>query len=215
LLRELGSRVGPDGPTEGTVDPCSMCATSNTKASSFLLRSILPANRSPHGEWIGRPLVSSAGDRADEPVQPSPSRVLVSAGLWCARRTCGEPESNPRTRETKYLIAYCADGPEPRATSGQGRAYSAARGRVAHGFISRLWHAQRYTSNNRSALQTIDWPKSGFPCAKSLSIDLRQMSRFIAACSFDARTPLHTDSFYARSIWVRCDAQPRHTGAQF
>ena len=94
-------------------------------------------------------------------------------------RTCGESESNPRTRETKYLIAYCADGPEPRATSGQGRAYSAARGRVAHGFISRLWHAQRYTSNNRSALQTIDWPKFGFPCTKSLSIDVRQMSRFM------------------------------------
>ena len=131
--------------------------------------------------------------------------------------------STPHKRETNSLIAFCEDARGPRATSGQGRAYSAARddipdrtalsannwpGRCTiskprrrdltlHSKIAgpskcsyrlkcsrRSWFHiplvvssacgayKHYTSNNRLA-------EIRFPCAKSLSIDLRQMSRFM------------------------------------
>jgi hypothetical protein len=131
--------------------------------------------------------------------------------------------STPHKRETNSLIAFCEDARGPRATSGQGRAYSAARddipdrtalsannwpGRCTiskprrrdltlHSEITgpskcsyrlkcsrRSWFHiplvvssacgayKHYTSNNRLA-------EIRFPCAKSLSIDLRQMSRFM------------------------------------
>ena len=195
-------------------------------------------------------------------VQPSPSRVLVSRVLVRSEPS-REPEeqsqdpsrATPHKRETNSLI----DGPGPRATSGQGRAYSAARGDrdspdrpapsannspprctiskprrrnlTLHSKIARpskcsyrlkcfrrSWFLvvsypargahKHYTSNNRLA-------EVRFPCAKSLSIDLPPNELVNAACSLDARSPLHRNSFYARSIWVRCDAQPRNTGAQF
>jgi hypothetical protein len=113
-------------------------APSNTNASSSSLTlnfaSEPVAASLPSGEWIGRLLVPSAGDRASRC-----SRHLH--GCWSAgcsaRRTLPRAQgaipgfqspSTPHKRETNSLIAYRADGPGPRATSGQGRAYSAARG---------------------------------------------------------------------------------------
>ena len=252
---------GAAGTGWGTFPPRSMCATSNTDGSR---RSILPANRSPQvcpASGLGgcSYICRRSCGRA---VQPSPSRVLVSRVLVRSEPS-REPEeqsqdpsrATPHKRETNSLI----DGPGPRATSGQGRAYSAARGDrdspdrpapsannsparctiskprrrnlTLHSKIARpskcsyrlkcfrrSWFLvvsypargahKHYTSNNRLA-------EVRFPCAKSLSIDLPPNKSVNAACSLDARSPLHRNSFYARSIWVRCDAQPRNTGAQF
>ena len=84
-----------------------MCANSKTNASSSSLRSILPANRSP------QVLLSGSG---------------LAAARIIRRRSCGRAGAAVTYKRKTSLITHRADGPEPRATSGQGRAYSAARG---------------------------------------------------------------------------------------
>ena len=257
---------GAAGTGWGTFPPRSMRATSNTDGSRRSDFASEPVAASLPGEWIGGLLSSGCSYNLPEIVRTGRAAVtFTGAGQqgFSAQRTSREPEeqsqdpsrATPQKRETNSLI----DGPGPRATSGQGRAYSAARGDrdspdrpapsannsparctiskprrrnlTLHSKIARpskcsyrlkcfrrSWFLVVHiplVARTNTTLQTIDWPKSGFLALNHFRLIFRQMSWLMQPAPWTLALHSTGNSFYARSIWVRCDAQPRNTGAQF